>query len=289
MKKLLRSILHYPYAERRGIFVLTAFIAVFFLFESVRFFIEQKEYSKLIHIAQIPVDTSYIFPKSIPYSHNNTKKHTTPKKSNTLKNKTNPNALEIKDWIALGLSPKQAETTLKFRDKIGGFKNVSDLQKCFTIPKNILERNLPFFVFPEASISKTSIQPTIKLNSCDSNELMKLKGVGPKIASRIIKFRNRLGAFHSKNQLKDVFGIDEELYQSIERQVEIDPGNMLQIQINYAQYKDFAQLPYLQKDEIKAIINYREKIGYFKDLKTLLDEKLINDEKYFKIAPYLVL
>lgn len=289
MKKLLRSLVHYPYAERRGIFVLTAFIAVFFLFESTRFFIEREKYSKLIHIAQIPVDTTILFPQKESINREYTNYSKLSKKSNTLTLNTNPNTLQKQDWINLGLSPKQAETTIKFRDKIGGFKSIADLQKCFTIPKNILERNQHYFIFPEISNSNIENRITIKLNSCDSADLTVLKGIGPKLASRIIKFRNRIGAFHSTSQLKDVYGIEEDLYQSIEPQLEIDPGNMIKIRINYAQYKDFAQLPYLEKDEIKNIINFREKNGFYTNLYMLVEHNIINDEKYFKIAPYLLL
>lgn len=288
MKKFLRSLIHYPYAERRGIFLLTAFIAVFFFIECAKFFIEREKHSTLLHIAHIPIDTSRILQSQKKYTQNSYPSQF--KSAKLLSAPTNPNELSEADWIHLGLSIKQAQSTIRFKNKIGGFKSIKDLENCYTIPKVVYNSNKNLFVFQKAAIhisDKTVVQ--IPINSSDSAAWTSLNGIGPTLAARIVKFRQRLGGFHSKEQLKDVYGISLELYNSIENNLILDQSKLLQVKLNYATYKEFALIPYLNKEEIKAIILYREKNGFFTNKNILLDQHLLNAEKYFKIEPYLVL
>lgn len=55
----------------------------------------------------------------------------------------------------------------------------------------------------------------IELNSADTTELKRLRGIGSVLSSRIVKYRARLGGFSSVEQLKDVYGLSEETYNSI--------------------------------------------------------------------------
>jgi hypothetical protein len=62
----------------------------------------------------------------------------------------------------------------------------------------------------------------IALNEADTNQLRQLKGIGPVLSNRIIKYRNSLGGFVDKSQLKEVWGLNLETYQQIKQQVYID-------------------------------------------------------------------
>ena len=44
----------------------------------------------------------------------------------------------------------------------------------------------------------------INLNSCNSDDLIQLKGIGPTYAKMILEFREKLGGFYSVNQLYDI-------------------------------------------------------------------------------------
>src|SRR5690606_1541748 len=54
------------------------------------------------------------------------------------------------------------------------------------------------------------------INTVDSLQLSMLKGIGTVLSARIVKYRDHLGGFHSKDQLSEVFNISELALQSLE-------------------------------------------------------------------------
>jgi len=55
----------------------------------------------------------------------------------------------------------------------------------------------------------------VELNSADTTELKRLRGIGSVLSARIVKYRNKLGGFSSVEDLKNVYGLSDETYQSI--------------------------------------------------------------------------
>ena len=55
----------------------------------------------------------------------------------------------------------------------------------------------------------------IKLNSATAEELQELPGIGPSISQRIVEYRTSHGSFHSIDDLLDVNGIGDKLFQRI--------------------------------------------------------------------------
>ena len=61
--------------------------------------------------------------------------------------------------------------------------------------------------------SMDGISDKINLNTADKDELIKLSGVGPALAERILNKRNEIGQFNSIEDLKLVKGIGVKLLQ----------------------------------------------------------------------------
>lgn len=59
-------------------------------------------------------------------------------------------------------------------------------------------------------------QPRVNLNTATQEELEDLPGIGPKLAERIIAWREQNGAFVSVEQLMDVSGIAEGKFADIQ-------------------------------------------------------------------------
>jgi competence protein ComEA len=55
----------------------------------------------------------------------------------------------------------------------------------------------------------------LSLNEVSARELEDLPGIGPALAERIIEYRERTGRFSSLEELKNVKGIGERLYNKI--------------------------------------------------------------------------
>lgn len=56
----------------------------------------------------------------------------------------------------------------------------------------------------------------VNINTADLEELMTLPGIGPALAQRIVDYRNTQGSFRSLEELKNVSGIGDKIYQNIE-------------------------------------------------------------------------
>jgi competence ComEA-like helix-hairpin-helix protein len=127
----------------------------------------------------------------------------------------------------------------------------------------------------------------IELNSADSVKLTGLKGIGPSFARRIVNYRNRLGGFINKEQLKEVFGMDDDRYAEMQAQVSVDPSHIKKIHINKVDLDGLKHFPYLTFKQMNAIVQFREQHGDYESLNDLRNIAILNNEILRKIGPYI--
>jgi competence protein ComEA len=215
----------------------------------------------------------------------------------------NPNNLPLESWIKLGLSEKQARIIKNYEFKGGKFKSKEDVKKMYSITPKQYQQIEPYIQIPEteAFSSKQSYNNpsnnipskpaqaiiSVDINQADSVTLTTVRGIGPSFASRIIKYRNRLGGFINIDQLKEVFGIDSTKYAQISPQVKITETNIKQININTCTFDDLKNFPYLTYKQMNAIVAYRKQHGNYKSAKDLSSILIINSETIEKIKPYI--
>jgi competence ComEA-like helix-hairpin-helix protein len=145
-------------------------------------------------------------------------------------------------------------------------------------------RETGYTPFPKAE--KLAEGQTISLNEADTAQWKKIPGIGSAFASRIVKYRNRLGGFASVDQLKEVYGIDAELYSKISPYIKPD-GNYSKININKLEFKQLLSHPYLNYKQVKAIVSLRDRKGKIASINELsmLDEFTTADIE--RLTPYL--
>lgn len=207
----------------------------------------------------------------------------------------NPNTITEKEWQQFGLSYKQAMSIVNYVKKGGKFYKPEDLKKMYTISPEKYEALLPYVSIPkmEHSESKPAFTYTkreavvIAINTADTLELDKIKGVGPAFARRIVKYRERLGGFYSKEQLFEVFGVDTTKYNEIKDQIKIDAEAIVKLNINTVEFDDLKRHPYLTFKQMNAIIQYRKQHGPYKSIADLGRVLILKPETIQKIAPYL--
>ncbi|MBK7310285.1 MAG: helix-hairpin-helix domain-containing protein [Sphingobacteriaceae bacterium] len=124
----------------------------------------------------------------------------------------------------------------------------------------------------------------MELNSADSLALIELKGIGPAYAKRILKYRNLLGGFTSIQQVKEIYGMTDDLYQLIASQCTINSSSIKKININTVDFKALNKHPYIDYELTKRIFILK-KNG--KITEENIAEIIEDDQLTTKIKPYL--
>jgi DNA uptake protein ComE-like DNA-binding protein len=127
----------------------------------------------------------------------------------------------------------------------------------------------------------------IEINSCDSTELLRLPGIGQVLSSRIVRYRNLLGGFASKEQLQEVYGLRPETFNTIKDMVTVDTTLIDKIDVNSADFRRLNRLPYFERQEINDLLRYRNTNGQIHNINELTENSILSDEKAAKIKPYL--
>ena len=209
----------------------------------------------------------------------------------------NPNTITEEEWLQMGLTDRQVRNIMNYKAKGGKFYSKSDLGKLYTISEEEFAQLEPFIVLPEASRNasgKTSSRrqetssfeekpksekkdiPIVDLNTVDSTTLVELPQIGPYTAVRIIEFREKLGGFVDKEQLRDVKGMDDARFAAIQPYINLGAVEIRKVDVNRADFKTLVHHPYLSYEQVKRIVNQREKRGMIKNWEQL--EALLKEE-----------
>jgi competence ComEA-like helix-hairpin-helix protein len=127
----------------------------------------------------------------------------------------------------------------------------------------------------------------ISINKADLAEWKSLRGIGEVLASRIIKYKEKLGGFYSKDQLKEVYGISDSLFRSISPYLKADYLNVRKINPNEAELSALQQHPYISPTLSKQIVSYRSKVKKFETVEDMRALYNMNDSIFQKLKPYI--
>ena len=201
-----------------------------------------------------------------------------------------PNTASKEEFLSLGFLDWQSNNIIKFRNSGGYFSEANDIEKIYGLDPEFVDKLKPYVkidtVFKEKpNISNENI--SVNLNIATAIELQKLSGIGPSYSKRIIEYRDKLGGFIDVEQLMEVYGFTDELYESVKNSFIIDTSYIKKININTAKYVDLISHPYINQEITKSILNYRKFAGEIKTLEELVAQKAINQVVLDKIYPYI--
>ena len=213
----------------------------------------------------------------------------------------NPNTLNDKGWIMLGLTEKQISIFRNYQRSGIVFYSTEDLSKCYAISDDFVNRVADFIIFPQRKEKKEKVKikksdeksaeqvQIIDLNSADSILLISINGVGPFYSKQILQYREKLGGFISYTQFSEIWVLEKLDINNFKNQTKIDTTFIKKININSATFDQLYSHPYINYNQSKAIINYRLQHGPFIDIKDIQNIVLIDSDLFRKIAPYLKL
>ena len=237
------------------------------------------------------------------------------RKSTQLWKSCNPNELSVKDWQQLGLSPKQAASLIKYRDKYG-LNSLQQMQQIRVLDQYILNRIKDSLVFEKSAdpiLSKRTLenrqglfpenhsakpgdfkanhpntQQIIDLNTATTEQLVSIPGIGSYSAEKIIQYRQRLGGFISLDQLPEIKGLNPDMILKMTSFLEIR-SKMQPIALNAVTIERLKQHPYLSWNQANSIIKMRQQLGSFKSIEQIKQSVLIDEQTFEKLKPYLSL
>lgn len=207
----------------------------------------------------------------------------------------NPNAMTEEEWQQIGLTDRQIRSIINYQAKGGRFYTKSDFGRLYAISEEEFAQLESYIVLPEVkrnSIPKTQKSenkvveesnaapkkaiPMVDLNTADSAILVELPQIGGYTAMRIIAFREKLGGFVDKEQLRDVKGMDSTRFNTIEPYILIGEAEIRKIDVNRSDFKTLVGHPYLSYEQVKRIFRQRESRGMIKNWAQL--EGLLKEE-----------
>lgn len=204
-----------------------------------------------------------------------------------------PNQVSYQELLTLGLSEKTARIFIKFRSKGFVFRKKEDLQKVYGISKELYLKLEPYQINtnnaekktePNSTANKITNTAKIELNTADSLSLLEINGIGPAFAKRILKYRNLLGGYSSVEQLKEVYGLNDEVYSKIKEQFSVNPSLISKINLNKDDFKTINKHPYISYEITKAIFNQRRSIPITPEV---LKEILNDPSNFSKLEIYI--
>lgn len=221
----------------------------------------------------------------------------------------NPNTISFEELLAFGLSKAQASNIVNYRDKSGGFRDKAHFRKLYCMTDELFALISPYLVFEskaESPIESIAIEDAkmekseskaqskvrevlvLDLNACDSLDLQQIRGIGKVRAARIYKYGKRLGGYVNVEQLKEVYGIDNELFEQIKPHFKVGKTDIRKININSDEIKQLTAHPYIDFQLAKALIRFRKDYGKdFQSAEEIRYIHFLSEQEAEKLIPYL--
>ena len=112
------------------------------------------------------------------------------------------------------------------------------------------------------SVSAPIVREVIDINTADTTLLKQLPGIGAAYAKWIVNYREKLGGYCETEQLLEVYRMDSVRFNDIKNYVKIDSTFIPnKLRINSDAFKILLKHPYLEYEDVKKIVNYREQKG----------------------------
>lgn len=219
-----------------------------------------------------------------------------------------PNTASERDFLRLGLPKRVAKSVLNYRAKGGFFRKKEDFKKIYTLSEEDYARLEPYIAFgavvstetpPPAAYSsggsgiKTpasnfSAKGPLDINRASMEDWQRLPGIGEKRARQMVNFRESLGGFLSVEQVGEMRGLPDSVFQGIRQMLEINPSEVRKINLNAASVEDLDKHPYISAKQAKLIVSYREQHGAYSSVGDLAKIVVFSDKKWLeKVRPYL--
>jgi len=120
-----------------------------------------------------------------------------------------------------GIGPAKAAAMVRDRRENGPFRSLEDLERVAGLGKKSVSRLAPYLALTAEPTSSLQQRLLVDLNRAEVEDLVRLPGIGPELAARIVEFRDRSGGFRHVDDLLAVPGIGPGIVEKIRNRVRI--------------------------------------------------------------------
>src|SRR5512138_682805 len=192
-----------------------------------------------------------------------------------------PNTINASEMKRLGLESKLIRTIINYRNHGGRFFKPADLKKIYGINSLVYDRIAPYISIPRAGIPivhEKKISMT-GINTADSVQLVKVPGVGPVLARRILRYRELIGGYYELGQLKEVYGLQDSVITKIKESFFADTANIIRLNLNTALEQELARHPYIGRYASKGIVKYRSSVSKIIKVEELVANGILTEDQ----------
>ena len=156
--------------------------------------------------------------------------------------------------------------------------------------RDTVRRN--WYVWDTVSVKVKSVSYIVKsrpvskidLNASDSSELVKLPGIGPVFAARIIRYREKLGGYSDIAQLMEIDGLPDSLMEWF---IISDTIPVRKINVNTSTLAELRKHPYIDFYQARAIVEFIRERGKIKGPEQLSFMEEFTEQDLIRLKPYL--
>lgn len=209
-----------------------------------------------------------------------------------------PNTLSADGWQRLGIRENTIRTIQNYVGKGGRFREPADIAKIWGLREAEIKRLMPYVTISKPTYQSENkpfkkeysrspeLQP-FDINKADSSAFIALPGIGSKLASRIIAFRDKLGGFYRVEQIAETYALPDSTFQKIKKFLLINHPVLKQFNINTATVDELKVHPYIRHNLAGALVAYRNSHGRFAAVSDIKKIMSVTDDLFEKLAPYL--
>lgn len=219
----------------------------------------------------------------------------------------NPNYITDYKGEQLGMSLKEIDRLLAFRNTNKFINSKKEFQQVTKVSDRLLNDIAPYFKFPDWVVNKRKQTPvvssrrtkqsefeykksisTIDINKATAEDFQTIRGIGPVFSERIIQYRSKLQGFSFESQIYEIWGIEKEVAKKVISTFQIIKKPILKkTNVNTATFKELLKTPYVNYDLCKKILDYRDEVAELQNISELKNIKDFPLELYDQIVLYL--
>lgn len=232
-----------------------------------------------------------------------------------LKTQIDPNHATMDDLVQLGIPANLAASWIKYLERGGSFRKKEDVMKLYGMSTMLYDRIEKHLQVSNSSspVNQVRNPPTlhqkasrkenlrdslwklpvkavkedewVELNKADSATLERLPGIGPVLASRVIKYRNLLGGYYDVHQIREVYGMSDELFNRCSGHLRVDTLTIKKLDLNFLSLSEMGRHPYIGFRQARRMVRQRDLKGKLDRAEKLVE--LFSEDSLRRLRPYI--